>query len=321
MKELKNIETLNNKKLLTVLAIKKYEEQALNDCLYGLANQDKPVDVLIMVSENAEEGSLKRIEEIAEAPYKLGVKEDEDGNPKTEVIKSENKLNFAIETTSAKNFSAVYNEAFNKAIENGYEWISFVEKDDLVEKNWSSNFEKYSNELEDVSIIFPIIRQTNGGNMVGHLNEATWLEGRAEVAGQADLQLLMSWNCLSPTGCMLKLEPIKEYSEEREDNKYYPFKENMSIASSYEFFLRMIYEDVKTYTIPRYGYIMRMDSQIVKFDEFSSKIPANITQLSKENGGMTSHEVGFWMEQAKSEYFMSEDREIVYEAPAQVASV
>ena len=97
MKELKNIETLNNKKLLTVLAIKKYEEQALNDCLYGLANQDKPVDVLIMVSENAEEGSLKRIEEIAEAPYKLGVKEDEDGNPKTEVIKSENKLNFAID--------------------------------------------------------------------------------------------------------------------------------------------------------------------------------------------------------------------------------
>jgi hypothetical protein len=29
---------------------------------------------------------------------------------------------------------------------------------------------------------------------------------------------------------------------------------------------------------------------------------------------MTQHELGFWMEQAKSEYFMSEDRDIEYEA-------
>jgi hypothetical protein len=321
MKELKNIETLNNKKLLATIAIKQFEEQALNDCLYSLANQSSPVDVLILVSEKAEEGSLKRIEEIASAPYKLAVKEDEEGNPKTEVIQSEKKLNFAIETTSANNFSSVYNEAFNKALENGYEWISFVEKDDLVEENWIKNLQRYSEEMEDVSIVFPVIRQTNAGNMVGHLNEATWLEGRAEVAGHADLQLLMSWNCLAPTGCMLKLEEIKEYSEEREDGKYYPFKENMNVAASYEFFLRMIYEDVKTYTVPRYGYLMRMDSQIVKFDEYSSKIPANITQLPKEEGGMTSHEVGFWMEQAKSEYFMPEDREITYEAPSEVPAV
>ena len=151
--------------------------------------------------------------------------------------------------------------------------------------------------------------------MTGHLNEATWLEGKAEVAGQADLQLLMAWNCLSPTGCMFKVEDIKEYSEER-DGKFYPFKENMNLASSYEFFLRMIYEDLKTYTMPRYGYQMRLDKNDSAFSKFSSKIPSNITQLSKEEGGITQHELGFWMEQAKSEYFMSEDREIEYEPQA-----
>ena len=182
----------------------------------------------------------------------------------------------------------------------------------MVEENWVYNFDRYSTEMENISIFFPIVRQVAAGNMTGHLNEATWLEGKAEVAGQADLQMLMSWNCLSPTGCMFKVEDIKEYSEESE-GKYYPFKENMSIAASYEFFLRMIYEDLKTYTIPRYGYQMRMDVNSETFDRFSSKIPSNVTSISKDSGGMTAHEIGFWMEQAKSEYFMSEDREIEYE--------
>jgi hypothetical protein len=312
MKELKNLETLNNKNLLVVLPINKVEEETLSESLYNLTEQENPTDVLILVSEDLEKDTLEKISEIANKPYKRVFETDEKGNPSTKTLTSEKTLNFAVQTTTATNFNSVFNDAFNIANESGYKWFSVIDKEDVVEANWVYNFDRFSTEKEGVSVFFPIVRQVSAGNMTGHLNEATWLEGKAEVSGQADLQLLMSWNCLSPTGCMLKVEDIKEYSEERE-GKYYPFKEGMSIASSYEFFLRMIYEDLKTYTIPRYGYQMRMDVNSSTFDRFSSKIPSNITSISKENGGLTAKEIGFWMEQAKSEYFMSEDREIEYE--------
>ena len=312
MKELKNLKTLNNKKLLVVMPINTFEEETLNEALYNLSNQTTPLDVLFLVSEKSTENVNERIAEIAYKPYKRVFETDDEGNSKSNMITSDKELNFVIENTNSTSFNTVFNDAFNIALESGYKWLSVIDKDDVVEENWVYNFDKYSEEMDNISIFFPIVRQVSAGNMTGHLNEATWLEGKAEVAGQADLQMLMSWNCLSPTGCMLNLEDVKEYSEEI-DGKYYPFKENMSIASSYEFFLRMIYEDLKTYTIPRYGYQMRMDVNSTTFDRFSSKIPSNVTNIPKEEGGMTAHEIGFWMEQAKSEYFMSEDREIEYE--------
>jgi hypothetical protein len=314
MKELKNLKTLDNKNLLVVLPINKIDREILNESLYALAMQTEGADVVLLVSEDNSEESLKELDRIAEKPQKRVFEKNEDGTPVVNMVDSEKTLNYAIEKVNAKQYSEAFNYGFNLALENGYKWFALVESDDIVEGNWIHNFKRYSAEKEEVSIFLPLVRQVTAGNMTGHLNEATWLEGRAEVAGHADLQLLMTWNCLSPSGCMFRVEDVKEYSEER-DGKYYPFKENMNIASSYEFFLRMIYEDLKAYTIPRYGYQMRRDVNSLSFDKLSSKVPSNITTLSKENGGMTSHEIGFWMEQAKSEYFMSEDREIEYEAP------
>lgn len=311
MKELQNLKTLNNKNLLVVLPVNSFEDETLNESLYRLANQTVPTDVLILVSNTLDEDLVKRVEEIATAPYTRVLSTDENGTPKSEILKSEKVLNFAIETTTATNFASAFNEAFNLSDIFGYKWVSLVEKDDVTEKNWIENFNTYSSEMENISIFLPLIRQVSAGNMIGHLNEATWLDGKAEVAGQADLNILMSWNCLAPTGCMINVADVKQYSEERED-KFLPFKENLKISSSYEFFLRMIYEDLKTYTIPRYGYQMRMDLNKTSIDAFSSKIPSNITSISKENGGYSGHEIAFWLEQAKSEYFMSEDREIEY---------
>lgn len=312
MKELKSLKALNNKNLLVVVPINEFEEETLNESLFSLSNQTNESDVLFLVSSDCSKESLEKLSEIASKPYKRVFDSDEEGNPKSEIISSDKSLNFAIEKTESKSFNSIFNEAFNIALSNGYKWLSVIDKDDTVESNWIYNFDRYSKQMDNVSIFFPIVRQISAGNMTGHLNEATWLEGRSEVAGQADLQMLMSWNCLSPTGCMIKLEDVKEYSEEVE-GMYYPFKENMNVASSYEFFLRMVYEDLKTYTIPRFGYQMRMDVNASTFDRFSSKIPSNVTQLEISKGGITAHEIGFWMEQAKSEYFMSEDRDIEYE--------
>ncbi len=311
MKELKNLKTLNNNNLLVSMALNEFEPDTLSESLYNLCEQTEFFDLLILVSENISEEELKEIIKIADAPYKKVLKQDEEGNASFETISSSKTLNYAIQRTASKTFSECFNEIFNISIDSNYNWLSVVEHTDSVEIDWVKNFNRYSSEMDEISIFLPLIRQIKAGNMVGHLNEATWLEGRAEVAGQADLQILMSWNCLSPTGAMMKIESIKEYSEER-DGKYYPFKENLNISSSYEFFLRMVYEDLKTYTIPRYGYQIRMGYNPKEYDKFSSKIPTNIISIPKENGGMSQKEILFWMEQAKSEYFMSEDREIEY---------
>jgi glycosyltransferase involved in cell wall biosynthesis len=312
MKELSNLKTLNKKKLLVAVPINNLEEEVLNETLYSLASQTEETDVLLLVSDSLDDDILKKINKVAKSPIKKVVKTDEKENVTTETLQATNKLNFVTKKVKSENFASVYNVAFNEANANGYKWVSVIDNGDLVEEDWVHYFDRYSSEMDGISIFLPLTRQISAGNMVGHLNEATWLEGKAEVAGQADLQILMSWNCLSPTGCMVNVSDVVEYSEER-DGKYYPFKEKMNLASSYEFFLRMIYEDLKTYTIPRYGYQMRMDKNESSFSKISSKIPSNITSLPKENGGMTQHEVGFWMEQAKTEYFMSEDRDIEYE--------
>ena len=316
MKELKNLKPLNNKNLLVVMPIKSIEDELLNESLYALSNQTQEFDLLLLASDELSDSDIKRIGEIADEPFNRVVTQDEEGKAKSEIVKSENKLNYAIEKVSADSFIKVFNSSFNIANEAGYTWFSIIEKEDLVEEKWVEYFNIYSSELNHVSIFLPLTRQVSGGGMIGHINEAPWLEGKAEVAGQSDLQMLMAWNCLNPTGCMYKVADLKEYSEEKE-GKYYPLKENLNISASYEFFLRMVYEDLKTYTIPRNGYQMRMENSSGVIDKFSSKIPSNITSLPSDKGGMSNHEVGFWMEQAKTEYFMPEDREIIYEAPEQ----
>ena len=150
MKELQNLKTLNNKNLLVVLPVNSFEDETLNESLYRLANQTVPTDVLILVSNTLDEDLVKRVEEIATAPYTRVLSTDENGTPKSEILKSEKVLNFAIETTTATNFASAFNEAFNLSDTFGYKWVSLVEKDDVTEKNWIENLNTYSSEMENI---------------------------------------------------------------------------------------------------------------------------------------------------------------------------
>ena len=91
-------------------------------------------------------------------------------------------------------------------------------------------------------------------------------------------------------------------------------KESMKINYIYEFFLRMIYDDLKFFTVPRIGYEHRVDiasaSDIV--DPFSSKLPRDISSRPADKGGMTQAEIQFYSDLSKKEYFYEEDRKIVY---------
>lgn len=286
-------------------------EQTLSACLYSLSEQSKQVDLLI-ITHGLNDEQIASIKNIAVKPYYTISKRAENGEVIQEKVEATKTLNYTISVnTEQLNFSKIFNNTFNIANESGYEYISFVEAEDSYSLRWFELSEVYANENPEISILLPLIRNSINGTFTGLLNEAAWAEGMSEEAGKIDINLLMKFNCINPLGAVYKIEPIKEYSEE-ENGVYKPMKESMKLSHYYEFFLRMIYNDLKVMTIPRLGYELK----IVRKDTYSDstcKLPQNITEFTAEKGGISAEEGRFWFELAKKEYFFDEDRKKVYE--------
>lgn len=311
MKELKNLSSSNSKKLLAILPINTVNDVYLNECAYSLAQQNYPVDLLVLSCGLSDEDIARASGILSFPKIRLSVKNAE-GNPEYKEEVADKKLNFIIEKTDNYTFQSVFNEGFNYAVVNGYEWFSIVECEDILDVNWFENFRKFSEKKTEYHGFLPLTRQVSNGGFVGFFNEACWSEGLGvEVAGVFDLQLLMRFNCMNLTGAILKTNSIKEYSEEK-DGLFKPMKESIKISFMYEFFLRMVYNDLKFYTIPRLGYEHRIDTSFKKVDPFSSKIPRDITSKAVEEGGMAGEEFAWWSDLAKKEYFFDPDRNIQY---------
>lgn len=320
MKELKNLNSLNNKKLLVVLPINgKVNDAYLNECAYSLAQQNYAID-LVVLTNGIDEAKEAVIKAILDAPtIRVNTKSvAQNGLPEnkdtfTDVVANK-KLNYVIEKTDNYKFPSVFNEAFNYASINGYEWFSVVETEDVIDTSWYSTFNNFSIKKTEYHGFLPLTREISNGQFIGFFNEASWSEGLGvEIAGVFDLQLLMRFNCMNVTGGIFKTSAIKEYSWS-DSGVSRPMKESVKISYMYEFFLRMIYDDLKFYTIPRIGYEHRIDSSSKVIDPFSSKIPKDITSRPIENGGMTAEEYKWWSDFAKKEYFFDEDRKLDYVA-------
>ncbi len=311
MKELKNYKSSNNNKILFVLPLNVIEETLLNECLYALGEQDEIVDLLIL-NHNLNNDSLNKLKSIIENPTieRMKGKQGEQENVK---LTAKNKINFIIEETSSDTFSKIFNDSLNYANINGYEWFTVLESDDSLTKNWVKYFNLFSTEKNEYDAFVPLSRQIAPMGFAGFMNEASWVDGFAEVAGIFDLNLMLRFNCVNIAGTAFKTQSILKYSEEK-DGTYKPMKESMKINYSYEFLLRMIYNDLKFYTIPRMGYDCRVNRNVEKYDYFSSKLPMDIVQKSPENGGVKAEEFKFWTDLAKKEYFFDNDRNKIYQS-------
>lgn len=319
MKELQNLTSLNNKKLLVVLPINKLEDVLLSECAYSLAQSKYPIDVLVLTN-GLNQDDTDAVKSIVENPTIRLTSKDEQGVLKQEIISSDKKINFVIENTNSINFPAIFNDAFNYAIINQYQNFSLIEPDDLIDNSWYQNFDLYSVEKPDYDGYVPLMREVSNGGFIGFFNEASWFEGLAEVAGVFDLQLLLRFSCINLTGAVFKVESLKKYSVQigsdgkvvEQGGTYKPMKESVKISYTYELFLRMIYNDLKFYTIPRIGYEHRIDRLVDTINTFSSKIPKDIINKPVEKGGMSQEEYKFWSDLAKKEYFFDEDRNIQF---------
>ena len=312
MKEFKNYKSSNNNKLLFVLPLNKIEDVFLNECIYSLAEQDEIVDLLVLTN-NLNQTSLSELKDILEAPKVKRTKNKKDsGEEEITILEGKNKVNYIIEETPSDTYSKIFNESVNYAKINNYEWFSILESDDNLTKNWLTYLNIYAKEKSEFDVLVPLAKQTAPLGFIGFMNEASWVDGFAEVAGIFDLNLLLRFNCINISGCAFKTNSIINYSEEK-DGFYKPMKESMKVNYSYEFLLRMIYNDLKFFTIPRLGYDCKVNRQVEKYDYFSSKLPADLVQKSPEYGGITVDEFKFWNDLAKKEYFFDNDRNKIYQ--------
>jgi hypothetical protein len=284
----------------------------LEETLYSISKQTYNVDLLV-IHPTLSEDNLKSLKECLNDPKIILRTKDEEGKEtKEEIIKTEKELNFSLlEENDIKNFPSLFNKGFNIANENGYEFFSIVEPNDIIGLNWYKQSVEYSIENKELSILFPIIRNTANGTFSNLMNEAPWAEGMAEESGKLDINLLTKFNCIVPLSAVFKIDGIKEYSEQKEDGLYYPFKESIKISHYYEFFMRMIYNDVKALCVPRIGYEYKT-SNVQSFNQIRCKLPANIAQIPSEKGGISQDEGNFWVKLAKKEYFFDEDRNKEY---------
>jgi len=288
-------------------------EQSLAECLYSLCEQTKSVDVVIF-THGLNSDQVNVIKTIADAPYYTITKRGENSETTQEQIAAVKKLNYTlVESPTAMAFSNIFNETFNIGLENEYESISLVEAEDSLSLRWFDLSDRYSKENKDIAVFLPLIRNSINGTFTGLLNEAAWAEGMAEEAGKIDINLLMRFNCINPLGAVYRISAIQEYSEKVEGTeRYAPMKESMKLSHYYEFFLRMIYNDLKVMTVPRLGYELRIVRKETYTDS-TCKLPQDITSYPVSRGGISAEEGRYWFELAKKEYFFDEDRKKIYE--------
>lgn len=287
-------------------------ENDLNNCLYSIAKQTKPVDLIVLYNTLTTE-EIEKLNSIIKNPVLKLAKKQEDGTVVIEDISllENEKLNAELIKTSADNFSKVFNTGFNYANSNGYEYYSLTEQEDSFAIYWFNTALIYFEENPNISIFTPLIRNNINGIFSGIIGEAAFVEGLAEEFGIYDIALLLRYNVINPLGAIYKVSSIKENSEQREDGLYYPYKESIKITHSYEFFLRMVYNDLKIKVVPRIGYELKLLNK-QSFQYTSSKIPQNIGVMPIEKGGINPKELQFFLDLAKKEYFFDKDRNIAF---------
>lgn len=305
MKESKSLKASKNNILVGIYLDKIFHEGQLAECLFGLASQTYPIDVVIL-DGGLTDKDLEILTKVAKEPSIKVLRTNEEGIPVEEIIKSEKGVSFSLIKTGVSNFSKIFNDVFNTARDGEYEAFSLVEVEDSVGANWYSVANTYMAENDEVGFFLPMIKSFKNGGLTGLMNEASWAEGMSEEPGKFDMNLLLKFNCANPLGALYRVSAIEEYSEEK-DGRLCPMKESIQISHYYEFFLRMAYNDVKMMTVPRIGYEFRVND-VKEFHHSSSKVPNNISLISEDEGGMSQEKVSFWVELSKKEYFFDEDR-------------
>ena len=180
LKDLKNTDTLVG------MFIKNMDhENLLNECLYSIAMQDEPVN-LILLHDGLSPEAIDKLNAIAKNPtiYVKGkkvkvTKEDGTEEEKDEVITESagNSLNYTVEEVAVKNFADIFNAVFQRAVDNGYKFMSVAEPEDVFSLRWFELAAEWHKENPEISMFLPLIKHMHFGVFHGFMNESCWAEG------------------------------------------------------------------------------------------------------------------------------------------------
>ena len=177
----------------------------------------------------------------------------------------------------------------NKGVEeSNTEYITFLEYDDELSTIWLESGEEYIKHYPEVGIFLPIVFETSPeGQFLSFTNEAVWAKDFSEEMGYIDNNTLQNYGNFNFDGMIAKKQLFNDFGG---------LKTNMELTFTYEFLLRMTYNSVPVMVIPKLGYKHTNSREGSLFMDYREK--------------MNPVETKFWQNQAKKEYFWSEDREI-----------
>jgi hypothetical protein len=171
-------------------------------------------------------------------------------------------------------------------------YLSILEYDDEYAKIWFKNVVEYKKAYPEMDIFLPIIADVDAnGQFVGTTNEAVWAYRFSDEMGILNTDALLAYQNFNVDGMVIKKELFDNFGG---------FKPSIKLTFIYEFLLRMTYNDAKVMTIPKFGYKHMNMRDGSLFHSYTTELnPA---------------ESKWWFDQAKKEYYWSEDRKIKYEA-------
>ena len=170
-------------------------------------------------------------------------------------------------------------------------YFTFLEYDDELSTIWLESGEDYIKHYPEVGVYLPIVFESNSeGQFLSFTNESIWAKDFSEEMGYIDNNTLQHYANFNFDGMIVKKEVVEEFG---------CLKPNIELTFTYEFLLRMTYNSVPVMVIPKLGYKHTNSREGSLFMHYKAK--------------MNPLESKFWQNQAKKEYYWSEDREITYE--------
>jgi hypothetical protein len=199
-----------------------------------------------------------------------------------------------IEINSHKNktdFCSQINEGIEKCTT---EWFTILEIDDEFRPVWLKSMNDYMSIYKDVDVFLPIVKDVNiKGDFLSYTNESVWAFGFTDRQGFLDNEVLLDFQNYQTSGGLYRTQVIKDNGS---------FKENIKLAFSYEFLLRLTHNHVQIMTVPKVGYQhvnVREDSLFWNYK-------------NDENLKINEDEAKFWLETSKKEFFFKNKREVEY---------
>lgn len=186
-------------------------------------------------------------------------------------------------TTSKTDFASQINFAA-KNIKTTF--FSVLEFDDYYNTTWIKRVKEYVDYFPETDFFLPIVYEYNKTEFSNMVNEAAWAGGFAEKPGSFDLDSLLELDVISLSGMVIKTNKF---------NQIGGFKSNIKYYSNYEFALRSLYNNLKHYVIPKFGYQHVLNRK--------GSVSYDISNADKK-------EIMFWHNTAKKEYYFKEDRQI-----------